>query len=310
MLDSSSGKLSMSSVVDPNNVGTVYAGIATSGLWKSTNCGADWVHINTGTNGALLDAGDPWQIGVDPLNSDVYALMGYGGDGFYRSTNGGVDWEDITPIGAGIPHFVQSFALDPNDHRHLVVGFHDECKGAYAPMCNAYSTDGGAHWQFAVGAAKQWGEGAGMMALGGQKWLYGGPFDGLYYTENEGANWEKVVDYPGCFYGLTRAAGKYYLGCLCGSVESSDGHTWTPLMGAPRASTIVQAGNSLYSSFQNDDTGQPVWTASLDDTSTWTQVPTPVLGNGASPNNMSYDSEHHVLYLPAWGSGLWRLVTP
>lgn len=300
----------VSSAIDPNQAGTVYAGFAMGGLWKSTDCGATWAHIDTGTNASALDSGDQWGLYVDPMTSDVYADSGYGGTGLYRSKNGGVDFENITPTGPGIPTFVQAFSIDPTDNKHMIVGFHDNCTGAYAPMCFAETTDSAAHWRFVKGPAKGWGEGAGPMLVGGKVWLYGAPFDGLYYTDSAGASWEKVIDYPGCFYGLTFADGNYYIGCFNSIRYSKDAHTWTSIDKTPTTTAIVQAGTSLYSSFQNDTSMQPVWTATLDAPTAWTNVKTPPMTSGASPGNMSYDAAHHVLFLPAWGAGLWRIVTP
>ena len=42
-------------VVDPQNTATVYLGTSGQGIYKSTDCGATWAHINTGMNGAMLD---------------------------------------------------------------------------------------------------------------------------------------------------------------------------------------------------------------------------------------------------------------
>src|SRR5258706_12068492 len=39
-------------VIDPNDGATIYLGSCEQGIWKSIDCGASWVHINTGRNGA------------------------------------------------------------------------------------------------------------------------------------------------------------------------------------------------------------------------------------------------------------------
>ncbi len=56
-------------VLDPSHPGTVYLGTSSLGIWKSTDCGSTWVHINTGQNGAVLDAGRNWTMVVVPTNS-------------------------------------------------------------------------------------------------------------------------------------------------------------------------------------------------------------------------------------------------
>src|SRR4029079_8799825 len=81
-------------LVDPIHSGTIFAGTEHAGLFKSTNCGADWVKVNTGENGAMLDEGTLWSITLDPSNPDtIYAGTLYASDSeLFKSTNGGVDW--------------------------------------------------------------------------------------------------------------------------------------------------------------------------------------------------------------------------
>ena len=44
-------------VIDPTNSGTVYLGTSSLGIWKTTNCGSSWVHINTGNYGTDVNGG-------------------------------------------------------------------------------------------------------------------------------------------------------------------------------------------------------------------------------------------------------------
>ncbi|HEV8245638.1 MAG TPA: hypothetical protein VGP93_07710, partial [Polyangiaceae bacterium] len=68
-------------------------------------------------------------------------------------------------------------------------------------------------------------------------------------------------------------------------------------------------GQYMYASFQNDNSGQPIHRAPLNDLGNWTIVTTPTISQGASGRGMPYDAEHKVLYVGAWGGGLWRVVT-
>jgi hypothetical protein len=302
---------------DPLHIGTIYGGFETNGLWKSADCGATWTHVATGRNAQTIESGDVWEILVDPITSAVYVDSGYGGDGLYRSTNGGVDWDVITPTGSGIPNFVGSFSLDPTNHNHILVSFHDNCTGTYAPMCFAETLDGAATWQFVVGPAKAWGEGAGITAISGANWIYGAPFDSLYYTGDSGKTWAAVVGYPGCYSDLANASGNYYVGCLNSAIEtiptdqaSLTAAKWMPVSNSPQATALGLTGTYLYTSFQNDTSGQPIHRAPRSGLTSWTTVATPTMSSGASPRNMPYDSTHGILYVAGWGAGLWRAVTP
>ena len=54
-----------------------------------------------------------------------------------KTLNGGGDWDQVFTPASGIPtvvagNFVNSIAMDPLDHRHLVVNFHEHCLAPYA----------------------------------------------------------------------------------------------------------------------------------------------------------------------------------
>jgi hypothetical protein len=135
-------------LIDPANSGTVYLGTSQLGIWKTTDCGASWVHVNTGNKGtdvnggsvagSLLDGGRQWTMLIDPTDSQtLYATAGYGAGGIFRSTDGGVDWSQILPTSimsrnqyAG---FIEKLTMDPTDHLHLLASFHTLCIGAALP---------------------------------------------------------------------------------------------------------------------------------------------------------------------------------
>ena len=81
-------------LVDPVHAGTVYVGTSKTGIFRSTNCGKDWVKINTGAGAAAIDSGGQWTMAIDPTNPNVlFAGSLYGSDpSLQKSTNGGVDW--------------------------------------------------------------------------------------------------------------------------------------------------------------------------------------------------------------------------
>ena len=90
----------MTSVVSTSN-GTLFAGAADGGIWKSTNRGASWTavgdHLGTMSIGALLvdnDSGKKYTIyagtGEANTSSDSYA-----GIGVLKSTDGGSSWNSL-----------------------------------------------------------------------------------------------------------------------------------------------------------------------------------------------------------------------
>ena len=135
-------------LIDPMSSGTVYLGTSQLGIWKTTDCGASWAHINTGNGGtdvnggsvagSLLDGGRQWTMLMDPTNSQVlYATAGYGAGGIFRSTDGGVDWSQILPTSimsrTQYPGFIEKITMDPTNHLHLLASFHTICTGTALP---------------------------------------------------------------------------------------------------------------------------------------------------------------------------------
>ena len=129
---------------------------AGTGIYKSTDCGATWSRVSDttpGTDSANLLTGDPWAMLIDPVEPQtLYVNNGYGsGPTLYKSVDGGVHWASLNPdpalvVGKGSP-FVQAIAIDPRDHMHLAVTFHDDCGSPYTPWCFSRSSDGGATWK-------------------------------------------------------------------------------------------------------------------------------------------------------------------
>jgi photosystem II stability/assembly factor-like uncharacterized protein len=301
-------------VVDPIHAGTLYVGTDHAGLQKSTNCGKDWTKVNTGNNGALLDTGIIWSMVIDFLNPDtIFAGSLYGQDNsLFKSTNGGVDWTSMAPPGSEIYNtveynFFQDLAIDPTDHEHIVLSFHANCTGATGPQCMAETTDGGANWRLFKGPLDGWGEGAGPLILGGSKFILGTTQNGIYYTSDSGANWEKVG--PGTDHQMYHAVdGSYYTGSDYGINKSTDGgHTWRQIQNSPHGYGIIGDGKRLFNSLRNAGDQKPYFTSPENDGETWTPLASPPMDQGAV--YFAHDPDHHVIYSANTSSGLWRIVT-
>jgi hypothetical protein len=305
--------------VDPHDPATVYTGVGTAnagksyGVYKSTNCGATWVKIDTGRNSAEMDTGYQWQIQVDPSTpTTLWASNGYGQPPcLFKSTNGGVDWDPAwgTSVSSSLQYnFGQGFDLDPTDSQHIVVTFHENCQGALAPMCMGESTDGGATWRLFKGPTSGWVEAGQVTVFGPTTFIYAAPFDGLYYTSNSGATWKTVAN-DALGVAFTSSTGQMFLGSeQHGTLTSMDhGLTWNSIPNSPLATTFAEDNQSIYSGYQNNTSGQPFYKTSKTAPTKWSTMTSPQIGGG--PSFMAYDPDHHILYSNNWANGLWRVVT-
>lgn len=167
--------------VDPNATGTRMLGTCAMGVYKTTDCGATWAHINTGRNAALLDGSRQWAMLVDPTSGATddagvtssqvwYTSAGYGSptSPMLKTSNGGVDWDVSWPPAGGswagivTNNFAGSPVIDPSNAQHLLLTFHASCLSPHANACFGESTDGGSTWSVVEGDARWTG------SLGGQ----------------------------------------------------------------------------------------------------------------------------------------------
>ncbi len=328
-----------------------------TGVLASSDCGATWTRVSSdamGSDSARLLTGDPWAMLIDPVDPQtMYIDNGYGdGPTLYRSSNGGVDWTALNPdpehvVASGLP-FVQAIAMDPYDHQHLAVTFHDNCASPYTPWCFSQSTDGGATWHEFNGPTSVpgftitgWMEAASISILGPTSYIALSP-GGVYFTSNAGAAWTLVLaeidntSYAGSTHILPD--GTLVIGNSAGPLYTSapaPGHdppfalyqapslpvpqprlpfttglspAVMSLANAPQGTQIVDDGVDVYAS-----TGQspPFWKAPLSATTSWTQMPDTICKGGVcrGSNQMAYDAVHHVIYSANWGAGLWRFAT-
>ena len=188
-------------VLDPNNSGTIYLGTSSLGIWKTTDCGGSWVHINTGTSAKEVDAGRNWSIVIDPTNSQtLYTVTGYAGSGFYKTTNGGKDWQQMFPaeLLATFPgQGIEKLSMDPTNSAHLTATFHNPC--TKSPMgggdwaCLAETKDGGKTFTL-TNSAQNWSEGDGQTMVDDKTWFFSTGGGQIFRTTNAGAKWDLVYN--------------------------------------------------------------------------------------------------------------------
>jgi len=302
--------------VDPNDTATVYMGTSSLGLWKTTNCGADWTHISTGKHGTDIDNGRNWSLVIDPTNSQVlYTTAGYATGDVYKSTNGGVDWQptltaDVKKTLAD--GFINTIAMDPTNPQHLLVSPHGGCNGV--AKCLGETTDGGSTWKITQGPAG-WNEGDGLNMIDSSTWFYESAFSSIWRTTNAGATWTVVSG---------GASGSIYRGgdgslFTCGGghvIHSADGVTWSPLSKSPSCGgnangCAMIAGDGHKVIVSNGNGGTPpggFFAKALEsDLNTWPSLNSPAeMTNGGI--SIAYDKDHQILYSSDYVSGMWRLV--
>jgi hypothetical protein len=304
-------------LVDTNTAGTVYVTTSRSGIFKSTDCGASWVKTNTGRNGDQLDAGLIWSAALDPVSPDtLYALAGYGPAGLWKSTNGGVDWDNVLPADRGMPGSLARVTMDPTDHLHLLVGFHDNCTAGHTPVCFGETKDGGATWtvlDFPTQLKDGWAEGTSILPIDATRWLY--EAWELYYTPDAGTTWREVDT-----GGAASVAGPYfkapdgamYLATANGVLTSADGENWTRIPDSGGGMDgIVGCADRLFSvvGFGPPSGPEFIYTATYANPMQWSVLATPGLPSSLSSgaNSIACDVDHQVVYTAIQGEGLWRM---
>ncbi len=129
--------------ISPTNQQIMYAGSNTSGIWKSTNGGANWVQVNSG-----LLALNMQSVEVSPSDPNyVYCGTGIGGTnaGIYVTTNGGTLWTQRN-VGITDSAGTQEFVINPTDPNIALVSiwnasnFTNSINGVYK------TTNGGVSW--------------------------------------------------------------------------------------------------------------------------------------------------------------------
>jgi hypothetical protein len=309
----------------------VYMGTNYQGLYRSTDGGASWSKINTGSGGGMLDQGRIWSLALDPFNANtLYAASGYGAGGPLKSTDGGISWTHTLPATNGVMRQVGSndiynVAVDPYTPNHLLVSFHSYWYGAQDSGL-LESFDGGANWTIRnPPPGGGWGAGNTIWFLNNsQTWLLGSQSAGLWRTTNAGQSWTKVSGSNiahGGIYSLYRNAttGVLYVAVWNGILTSTDnGATWRPFIaGLPYAAfdAVFGDGTNLYTApgFPvGGDNGQahgPWYTAPESGGTGWraynSQQP---CYNGVcnGPVQMAMDRDGSI-YSVNWDAGIFKL---
>jgi hypothetical protein len=310
--------------VDPVNQGTIYAGTLFQKVWKSTDCGATWKDIATGTNGADVDRGMNWTFAIDPVEPEVvYTNSGYGSNGLFKSLDGGVNWTDVWSqksqpelSKAFTYNFANVIAIDPANHLHVLLTFHEACLAPHPATCIVESMNGGSTWRLIDGEPTWNGnEGQVIFFLNDSKtWLWGSQTNGFWRSADSGGTWERIAGMTTSHLQgselLRTREGSFFAAGADGVWRSPDGapSTWTlvPDTG-PIVGGLVSDGTSMFTStcyFGNFCNPRYLRSPETDGAK-WTAMKSPTLTQGGT---LGYDKGHKLLYSSNLDAGLWRVV--
>ncbi|MCP4551068.1 MAG: glycosyl hydrolase [Bacteroidetes bacterium] len=164
---------------------TYLGGGPESGIYKSTDAGANWVKINNG-----LPSGDKGRIGMDisPANPEIiYAVVEakQGKSGFFKSTNRGASWEKMSnTVTSG--NYYQEVIADPvNPDRVYIMD-----------TFTLLSNDGGKTFTNRGEKSKHWDNHALWIDPSNPLHTLEGGDGGLYESFDDGQNWRFFTNLP------------------------------------------------------------------------------------------------------------------
>jgi photosystem II stability/assembly factor-like uncharacterized protein len=225
--------------VHPEHKQTWYIGVASGGVWKTTNAGVTFTPIfqneNSYSIGAVvIDPKNPSTIWVGTGEANNQRSVGYG-DGVYRSDDAGRTWRNV---GLQNSQQIGRIAIDPRNSNTVFVA-------AYGPLWSPggdrglYRTDdGGANWTEVLDVSENTGisdvaidpfNPDALLAVAHQRrrhtWtlIHGGPESGLHKSTDGGKTWRRVrTGLPGGDVGrIVIAYSAAQKGLVYAKVESS-----------------------------------------------------------------------------------------
>jgi photosystem II stability/assembly factor-like uncharacterized protein len=261
--------------LSPTSFDTIYAGIASGGVFKSTDGGTTWFAIFDET--LAMSIGD---IVVDPTDPNiVYVGTGevnggggsvtYGGNGVYKSTDAGQSW---THLGLEATEYISRIIVNPQNPQVIYLGAMGKLWGKNSERGLYRSTNGGGSWENKLFISDSTGcidvavNPADPNILYSAMWerirrpdrrSYGGPTCGLYRSSDAGETWTELTNglpnnspnigrigisvsasSPNIIYAIYADNIGYFYGVY---ISTNGGDTWTR--------TNDGALNSLFSSY-------------------------------------------------------------
>ncbi len=194
--------------VDPTDKSRWYIGVASGGVWKTTNAGVTWTSIfdNEGSYSigvVVLDSKNPLTVWVGTGENNSQRSVSYG-DGVYRSDDGGKSWKNV---GLKTSEHIGRIVIDPRNSDHVYVAAQGPLWGAGGDRGLYKTTDGGKTWNKVLNISENTGVTDVVMDRANPDILYaaawqrrrhvftlinGGPESAIYKSTDAGATWNKL----------------------------------------------------------------------------------------------------------------------
>lgn len=290
-------------ITDPIVQDIVYAVIQGSGVYKSTDGGANWNPVNTGLTNL-----DVTLLAIHPIHSLILYVGTFQGT-LFRSLDGGLSWIQTGTISSGP---VTALAVDPQTPTTIYAG-----TGGFGLF---KSVDGGVSWNSLVTGLPSTGISIILIDIDPSlpSTVYVGvESHGLYKSVDGGASWNQIftLGNPAAFAINPDNPNTLYLGTSfpfetseTGVFKSGDGGaTWTPVNNGIKSHLI----DGLTLDPTNPTTvyavsrGQGLF-KSVDQGITWIPIGSSITRLGSSLATDPLNPQ--VLYLAAGGNGLFKSV--
>ena len=194
--------------VNPRNRAEYYVGVASGGVWKTSNSGTTWTPVfdNQGSysiGAVVLDPNDPSVVWVGTGEGNSQRSVGYG-DGVYRSEDGGKNWKNVGLKKSGN---IGRMAMDPRDSKVLYVAAEGPLWGPGGDRGLYKTIDGGTTWKAVLTISENTGVGDVALDPSNPDIVYaaayqrrrhvftmidGGPEGAIYKSTDGGATWNKL----------------------------------------------------------------------------------------------------------------------
>src|SRR5690242_16414738 len=148
----------VSIAVDPRNSASYYVGVASGGVWKTTNNGTTWTPVfdNEGSYSigvVALDPKNPNTVWVGSGENNSQRSVSYG-DGVYRSDDGGKSWRNL---GLKQSEHIGRIVIDPRNSDVVYVAAQGPLWSAGGDRGLYKTTDGGKTWKKVLGVSENTG---------------------------------------------------------------------------------------------------------------------------------------------------------
>lgn len=198
--------------VDPHNRSHYFVGVASGGVWKTTNSGVTFTPVfdNEGSYSigvVVMDPKNPNVVWVGTGENNNQRSVSYG-DGIYRSEDGGKTWKNM---GLKQSEHIGRIAIDPRDSNVVYVAAQGPLWSAGGDRGLYKTTDAGKSWKNILTVSENTGftdvvidpsNPDVLLAAAHQRrrhvWtmIHGGPESALYRSKDAGATWAKVRGMP------------------------------------------------------------------------------------------------------------------